>query len=373
VPFINQVNGDLVSQIAQKASEVGFALFGITSPAPLENIGLFEKWISQNCAGDMSYLNSPASIKLRKDPKLLLPDCASIIVVGYPYGKLQYPANSDLINMAMFAQQNDYHHLTKDKLSLLLQTIVELTDEKTKGVIFCDTAPILEKDLARRAGLGWIGKNSLLISHEFGSLFNLGELFLNLHLPFTNQIVNDACGDCQRCIQSCPTHCIQSNRTLQADQCVSYLTIEHKGMIPIGLRNSLGSWIYGCDCCQLACPWNEMPYLRISSDSSNNQKNRIEEFLEMAKSTHFFPSNRKGNSKITRNIAIALGNLPNENGFDYLIELIRNKDPLIRASAAWALGQFHTLASKKTLLGRLDDEDDSIVIEEINRSISRFV
>ena len=218
------------SLIESKAKQLGFSLFGITNPSPLDKFPLFEDWISRNHYGEMQYLASTNSRDLRENPSLLFPDCRSIIVVGLPYGQ-ENIRNTDLGRMALFAQQPDYHETIKTKLVILLKYIVSITDAKTKGLICCDTSPVLEKELGQRAGLGQIGRNSLLISPILGSLFNLGELFLNIELPYTKSSGSDPCTGCQLCVESCPTRCINNDRTLDAEQCISYLTIEHKGII----------------------------------------------------------------------------------------------------------------------------------------------
>jgi epoxyqueuosine reductase len=367
---------DLVSQIKYQANEIGFKLFGITSPSSLENFIIFENWLSRKCYGDMHYLDTPSSRDFRKNPKHLLPECKSIISVGLPYVETE-PSTNNPGEIALFALQPDYHQVIQHKLASLLQFIISITNENTKGVIYCDSSPVLEKELAKRAGLGQIGKNSLLISPVWGSLFNLGELFINIEIPSSAPLEIDLCVDCQLCIQSCPTGCIGNDRTLTADHCISYLTIEHKGVIPRDLRPLMDSWIYGCDICQLVCPWNQKHF---QAQNKSHEKSDIppEKFpgfinlglLENEKTQ--IPLKRSVRKKILRNYAISIGNSHDENAIHLLEEMFQEKEPETRASVAWALGKIKTERTRKILRAQRQVENEPLVIEEIKLSLECF-
>ena len=363
--------------IEQKARELGFGLFGITHPSTMEYYPLFESWLSRGNFGDMKYLDSQCSRKTRKNPKLLLENCKTIIVVGLAY---DFPINNldSTCKVALFAQQSDYHQVIRHKLKSLLKYIQENTDFNTKGLACCDSAPLLEKELAQRAGLGRIGKNSLLISAEMGSFFNLGELLLNIDLPSSQIKEDDPCGNCELCIQSCPTNCIDLDRTLIADHCIAYLTIEHKTSIPMELRPLMDSWIYGCDVCQLVCPWNQktfkekMPdHQKVSGKSQNKNifKNIEQYILEDAT----LSQRRFAKKKILRNYAICLGNSHMRQAIPALVQLFEEEELEIRAAAAWALGEIREKESREVLQGVLIKEVQNEIRIEIEHALRKLM
>ena len=362
--------------IEQKSRELGFGLFGITFPSTMEYYPLFESWLSKRKFGVMKYLDSKFSKKMRKEPYLLLENCKSIIVVGLAYDFPKKKLES-ACKIALFAQQQDYHQVIRQKLKSLLKYIQEITDSNTKGLVCCDSAPLLEKELAQRAGLGRIGKNSLLISAEMGSFFNLGELLLNIDLPSSQNKKSDPCRNCELCIQSCPTKCIDSDRTLVADHCISYLTIEHNAIIPLELRPLMGSWIYGCDVCQFVCPWNrkiikeKMPDQKIVSGNSQNN-------IGIKRNQEFLPGNaslmqkRSTEKKIIRNYAICLGNSHQRQAVPVLVQLFEEGELETRAAAAWALGEIGDNESRDALRGQLDIEEKDDVRVEIKRALHKI-
>jgi len=367
---------DLAKLIEQKADELGFALFGITGPAPLEYYSIFENWLSRRSFGEMQYLDSPHSRTCRKNPSLLFSGCKSIIVVGLPYGHAKGTV-TNLGKVALFAQQPDYHQTIKQKLNALFQYIHHKTNANTQGYVCCDTEPVLEKGLAQRAGLGWIGKNSLLLNQKWGSLFNLGELFLNIELPYSQIEVKDLCLNCNLCIQSCPTNCIESDRTLKADHCISYLTIEHRNSIPKELRPLMDAWIYGCDICQLICPWNQKIFQKMDIQIEKTQKYseygpiQGNQFL-LENSGLSFMHKRNMRKKVLRNFSICLGNTHQQEAIQPLTKLFNERDAEIRGSVAWALGQILCPQSKELLIQQLKIEGEPAVIEEINQSLQKL-
>ncbi len=324
----------------------------------------------------MKYLDSQLSRKMRNNPNLLLENCKSIIVVGlaYDFPKINFDS---ACKIASFVQQPDYHLVIQQKLKSLLKYIQEITDSNTKGLACCDSAPLLEKELAQRAGLGRIGKNSLLISTEMGSFFNLGELLLNIDLLYSHKKENDPCGNCELCIQSCPTKCIDLDRTLVADHCISYLTIEHKASIPMELRPLMDTWVYGCDICQLVCPWNQktikekLPNHQIVPGMSHNKNifNNIEQFL-LENATLLQRRSTKKN--VLRNYAICLGNSHLRQAIQVLVQLFEEKELEIRAAAAWALGEIREKESREALQGILIREEQNEVRIEIERALRKL-
>jgi epoxyqueuosine reductase len=367
---------NLSFRIEQKARELGFGLFGITHPSTMENYSLFERWLLKGNFGEMKYLDSQLSRKMREDPGLLMASCKSIIVVGLAYDFNKKNFNSSY-KIALFSQQPDYHQVIRQKLKSLLKFIIEITGSTTKGLVCCDTSPVLEKELAQRAGLGRIGKNSLLISAEIGSFFNLGELLLNIDLPYPQIKEDDPCGDCELCIQSCPTKCIDLDRTLAADHCISYLTIEHKAIIPMGLRPVMDSWVYGCDVCQLVCPWNQKI---IKEKMPGHQKvtGKIQDEILIKRIEQFLLENepliqrRSTKKNILRNYAICLGNSHQRQTIPVLVQLLEGGELEIRAAAAWALGEIGVMGSREALKGQLLREEQNDVRVEIQYALKKL-
>ena len=242
---------DLKQKIENKARQLGFILAGVTTPEPPPHISTFENWLAQGHHGTMNYLAEEPSRARRADPRAILPECKSIIVLATPY----YPPLSSALsgavgkveareaygNVASYAWGNDYHDVLPARMQELVQFIEEQTGAPVKNRWYTDTGPILERDLAQRAGIGWIGKNTCLIHPKHGSYFLLSEILLALEIEPDLPFVTDHCGTCTRCIEACPTDCILPNRTIDASQCISYLTIELKEDIPIELREKMGN------------------------------------------------------------------------------------------------------------------------------------
>ena len=241
--------------IKAQAYGLGFDLVGITSLAPAESARAFDEWISQGYAGDMDYLARGA--EKRRDSRLPFAGTTHAIVVGLDYGGRE-PAGP----VARYARGDDYHDIITNRLNELHKWLVSEVGRPIQGKAYVDTGPILERDLARRAGLGWFGKNTNLVNPKLGSFFFLGALLVDLDLEIDAPFESDRCGTCTRCLDACPTDAFVAPRVLDATRCISYLTIENKGDIPEALRQPIGELIYGCDICQEVCPWN----VRFSRD-----------------------------------------------------------------------------------------------------------
>jgi epoxyqueuosine reductase len=242
----------------------------------------------------------------------------------------------------------DYHDVLSQRLQELVRFISKLTGKSISHRVYTDTGPLLERELAQRAGLGWIGKNSCLIHPKMGSYLFLGEILLGLDLDIDPPFDTDRCGSCTRCIEACPTGCILPNRTLDARQCISYLTIEHKGLIPYELRECIGEWVFGCDICQQVCPWNHR-FARESQEPSFQPisfltQASLHDFLSLEQdsfreSFRGSPFKRPKWHGILRNASIVAGNsldpryIPDLGGL-----LLDNPEPIVRSHAAWALG-----------------------------------
>ena len=239
--------------IKNKAKELGFLSCGIAKAEFLEQEApRLEAWLKNNYHGDMSYMEN--NFDMRLDPRLLVDGAKTVISLAYNYYQ-PIDRNPDSYKIAMYAQGEDYHFVVKEKVRDLLHYIQEEIGN-VNGRAFTDSAPILEHAWAQKAGIGWIGKNSLLLSKQKGSFFFLTELIVDLEMSYDNAIETDHCGNCTRCIDACPTEAILPNKTVNGSQCISYFTIELKGEIPTEMKGKFDDWIFGCDICQDVCPWN---------------------------------------------------------------------------------------------------------------------
>ena len=236
-------------RIKTRARELGFDLVGIATLGQVETAGHFDKWIAAGYAGEMGYLERGA--EKRHDTRRPFEGVQSAVVVAMNYGGTQPDGP-----VARYARGDDYHDVMIERLNGLHRWIENEIGHAVRGKPYVDTGPILERDLARRAGLGWFGKNTNLINPELGSYFFLGELLLDLELSADDPFEMDRCGSCTRCLDACPTNAFVAPRVLDATRCVSYQTIEQKGPIAETLREAIGEHLYGCDVCQEVCPWN---------------------------------------------------------------------------------------------------------------------
>jgi epoxyqueuosine reductase len=248
------------SLIKAQGYGLGFDLIGIARLGPAETAHAFDEWLERDYAGEMGYM--PRTAAKRRDSRLAFAAAKSAIVVGLDYGGRE-PSGP----VARYARGDDYHDVLLDRLQTLHRRIEELVGRPVTGKPYVDTGPILERDLARRAGLGWFGKNTMLINPKRGSFFFLGELLLDLELEPDEPFASDHCGTCRRCIDACPTGAIVDERVIDSNRCVSYLTIELRGEIPAEWHESIGEMEYGCDVCQDVCPWNEKFSLPLSEDA----------------------------------------------------------------------------------------------------------
>jgi epoxyqueuosine reductase len=329
--------------IKAQAYGLGFDLVGITRLGPAETAPMFEEWVARGFAGEMGYMERWTD--KRRDTRLPFAGVSSAVVVGLNYGG-SAPAGP----IARYARGDDYHEIMWSKLDSLHEWISRTSGAAVKGKSYVDTGPILERDLARRAGLGWFGKNTNLINPQLGSFFFIGALLIDMELEPDTPFEADRCGTCTRCLQVCPTDAFVSERVLDATKCISYLTIESRGAIPEELRDEIGSLIYGCDICQDVCPWNQ----RFSRDAaltefdprpvlaSNDSRAIARAILEM--DVDRFRAEFKGSpmkraklSGLKRNAAVALGNSNNPDDIDVLTAAAASDDPLVAEHAAWAL------------------------------------
>ena len=249
-------------QIKEKAYEMGFGMVGFSPAGQLveESVDL-EKWLHQGLHGEMSYMEN--YFDKRTDPRKLVPGSKSVISVIHNYYRKPYTEDHSHPKVSMYAWGEDYHKVLKRKLYKLLAYIQDLVGE-VEGRVFVDSAPVMDKAWARRSGLGWIGKHTNLISPQKGSYFFIGEIILDLELEYDGPI-KDFCGTCTRCIDACPTEALQPYQ-IDAQKCISYLTIELKSGMEEQFSDQLEGWVYGCDICQEVCPWNRFSNEKNSED-----------------------------------------------------------------------------------------------------------
>jgi epoxyqueuosine reductase len=376
VPSIDPAS--LASAVKAEAQRRGFALVGITSPDPPPHFTVYQNWLEAGRHGEMTYLGTDRARLRRKDPRQILPECRSILVVGMNYLP-EDEGGTDRAKVAAYAVGNDYHEVIPSRLRAVVAWLEEQVGEPIPHRIYTDTGPILERDLAQRAGLGWIGKNTCLIHPRLGSYFLLGEALLGIDLPPDPPFAADPCGTCTRCLDACPTECILPDRTIDARRCISYLTIELKGPIPVDLRPALGDWVFGCDVCQQVCPWN-LRFARPTAEPDFQPRDAFRSVspadllrIDPAGFRRAFrgsPALRPRRRGLLRNAAVVAGNRRHPSAVAELREaLINEEEPLIRMHAAWALGSIGGEEAHAALRLARDGEGVAEVRAEIDAAL----
>jgi len=374
----------LTQAIKAEARRLGFHLVGVTTPDPPPHLEVYQRWLDAGRHGEMAFLASERTRQRRADPRLILPECRSILVLGIHYDTPQ-PEPEEKPGqgrVAAYAWGDDYHEVLPERLKALVGFIEDQAGRPVPNRWYTDTGPLLERDLAQRAGLGWIGKNTCLIHPRQGSYFLLAEVLLALDLEADPSFQTDHCGSCTRCIDACPTGCILPDRTLDAARCISYLTIELKGAVPLELRPQVGEWVFGCDICQQVCPWN----LRFASphgDPAFSPRPAValpDLGLEINISPEAFNRKYKGSPVkrakrrgYLRNVALALGNARVPEAVSVLAHALSDDpEPLVRGHAAWALGQIGGDDVLYNLHAALEAETDPWVQAEIRAAIQNI-
>ena len=336
-------------QLKQQALAMGFDVAGICAAGPSAHAEFYARWVQAGYAGEMAYL--ARRVEERRDPRALLPGCRSILVVGLnsflPDEKPTLPGRGLI---ARYARRDDYHEVMNRRLLALRDWLAAETGQppESLGRAYVDTGPLLERELAMQAGLGWIGKNCCLINPRFGSWLLLGELLLAIELEPDEPWTAPRCGTCTRCLDACPTGALVEPHLLDARRCLAYLTIELKGSIPEPLRRRLGQRVFGCDLCQEVCPWNGR-FSQTGRDPAFQPRPDLIQpsLLElMALDEEGFhrrfrgsPIERAKRRGLLRNVAVALGNGKNPAARPALAEALLDPEPLVREHAAWALEQ----------------------------------
>ncbi|MEJ2559187.1 MAG: DUF1730 domain-containing protein [Anaerolineae bacterium] len=377
----------LTARIKEKAYELGFDLIGVAPATRAPHADAYAAWVDAGYAATMGYLTR--DVARRQHPRHALPGTRSVVVVGLSYFVANPPAglwnDPSRGRIARYAWGLDYHEVMTPRLHQLADFILRETQRQVEQRVYVDTGPVLERDFAAQAGLGFIGKNTCLISPLIGSYLFLGEILVNMELDFDQPATDSGsrielptrqrstaaggsehfvgppraaprpdarrvgtCGACTRCLMICPTHAFPAPYVLDSNRCISYLTIELKGSIPLELRPLMGNWIFGCDECQSICPWprrfarpTRQDFLRFDPEQVAPRLQDLmrlsgDEFRARFRRTPLWRAKRRG---LLRNVAVALGNWGDPQAIPALQQALDDPEPLIREHAAWALAR----------------------------------
>lgn len=368
-------------QIKSVARRLGFARVGITTPESPE----YPHYAAAIAAGrhaEMAYLARDDAMAKRRDPRRILPGARSIVCVALSYWTGEEPPPTRASGrIARYARGDDYHEVLLARLQDLAAEIEAMGGE---AKAYTDTGPIMEVSHAVRAGLGWRGKNGLLLSEQGGTWFLLGEVLTTLELT-PDEPVTPRCGSCTRCLDACPTDAFPAPYEVDANRCISYLTIENKGAIPEGLREGHGRWVFGCDVCQEVCPWS-IKFPTPTGDRSVHSspidlspRDELaapdliellalddESFRERFRGSPIKRAKRRG---LLRNVAVGLGNLRDPDSVPALAEALSDPSPLVREHVAWALGRIGDKAARAALREALERETEPTVAAAIRAAL----
>ncbi|HVS01620.1 MAG TPA: tRNA epoxyqueuosine(34) reductase QueG [Thermoanaerobaculia bacterium] len=367
----------LRDRLVDWALEAGFDRAGVAALAPAEHGGFLLRWLQEGRHAGMGYLQR--RVEARLEPSRVLDGACSVLCVALRYHPLagEEEAGGDLWpRVARYARGRDYHDVMEGRLRALSARIVEgFPGCATRWYV--DTGPVLERELAARAGLGAVGKNTCLLEREMGSWFLLGELFLTLE-PSPSQPLSDMCGSCTLCLDACPTGALPAPYLLDSNRCISYWTIEHRGPLPRAAREMVGDWVFGCDVCQEVCPWNrrrqqpaDHPELRLPAargelDLAGLLGLSREAYVERFRGSPMKRAKREG---LQRNAAVAMGNRGDPGYVPALAAALDDPSALVRGHAAWALGRIGGAAARRALAQAREVEGDADVRGELERAL----
>jgi epoxyqueuosine reductase len=363
----------LIDSLRNIAADEGFTLAGVTPAVEATGFSKLVEWIESGFAGQMHYFAERQAAY--HHPAGVLEHAKSIIALAYPYSAAPHStAAAARGRVARYVWEGlDYHDTIHPKLKLLCQAIQATHPQAAaRGVV--DTAPLLEREFAQLAGLGWRGKNTLLLNKQFGSYFFLACVLTDLELPYDRSHESSHCGTCTACLDACPTNAFVTPGVLNATRCISYLTIEHRDSIPVELREGMGDWVFGCDVCQDVCPWNRKPARHaIPPTEPLDGLDLIElfaisddDFRAQFRKTPLWRTRRRG---MLRNAAIVLGNQRASGAVGALVSGLNDSERIVRAASAWALGKIGGEQAKIALLSRRNIENCPEVSAEIRVSL----
>jgi epoxyqueuosine reductase len=371
-------SGSLEERLKRQALGLGFNMVGVVEARPGRRLDAYHRWLAHGYQGEMAYMARPDRVARRNDPGVILPDVRSIVCVGLDYSAGALPPqiadDPGRGRISNYAWAADYHQVMGPRLEELARWLAASAGVAVRSRAYVDTGAILERDHAESAGLGFTGKNTMLIGSRRGSFFFLGELLTTAALAPDVPGPKPTCGSCRRCLDACPTAAFPEPYVLDARRCISYLTIELKGWIPSELRPLVGNWIYGCDICQEVCPFNrfapqtEEPLFGLSNwDAAAPPLLDILGLDWAAFEARFAgsPIRRIGRDRLVRNTCVAAGNWGSAEAVPVLVGLLADDSPLVRGHAAWALHRIGGPDVERALATALESEPDGAVRREL--------
>ncbi len=378
------MNNTLSQQIQKRARDLGFELVGITPAEQSQTIQRYRQWIENGYAGKMGYLER--HLPLKEDTRRLLQEAKSIISLAMNYYTIDTPKalaeNPNRGQISRYAWGDDYHDVIRERLLDLVDFIKTTGETHLKSRVFVDSGPVLEREYAQKAKLGWIGKNTNLINWRSGSWYFLAEVLVSIDLVSKDlggetETLRGSCGTCTKCLEACPTDAFIEPNVLDSRLCISYLTIELKDSIPKELRSKMGNLIFGCDICQEVCPWNSKAVSTGEPAFQPRDGNLAPELLSLVNMTQAEFSEKYRGSPIKRakrrgflrNVIVAIGNWGSRAAVPALKKALVDDEPLIRGHAAWALGQIGGKQAEQALHAQLQQENDAEVISEIQDAL----
>ncbi|MBF0454356.1 MAG: tRNA epoxyqueuosine(34) reductase QueG [Magnetococcales bacterium] len=382
MPHSNNLEAKLKEPLRTIALNEGFDLVAFAAPCQPPRAEKLSEWLDNGCHGDMAWMEKNREKRL--NPNQLMPGLGTIMVLGINYRPPGNPADylddPAALGISAYAKNRAYQGVIKKKLKKVIRQIEQRLGRPIQGRLFVDTAPVMEKPLAAGAGLGWQGKNSLLVTRERGCWLFLAELFLDINLPADPQS-NNHCGSCNRCQLACPTGALDQPWQLDATQCLAYYTIESSGPIPPRYRVAMGNRVFGCDDCLTICPWNR--FAPETTEAHFLPRPALKAptllcfaFLDDAQFRATFPQSaikRSGRIRFMRNLAVALGNWGSVKALPALGHLFADDHPLIRGHAAWGLARVDHPEVATLLIEAEKTESDREVLEEIKEALNYMV
>jgi epoxyqueuosine reductase len=367
---------DLTTAVKAEAARLGFSLAGVCPAVEPSGFSRLQDWLAAGYAGEMHYLANRA--EAYRHPASVLDGVRSIVMLAMNYRTVdpQMP-RAGQGKVSRYAWGLDYHDLIRERLNRLAAEIVRLAPgHAARGVV--DSAPLMEREFAQLAGLGWIGKNTLLLNKRLGSWYFLAAMLTTAELAADAAFESDHCGTCTACLDACPTQAFPQPYVLDASKCISYLTIEHRTAIPHALRTGIGEWLFGCDICQDVCPWNHRAPLADDREfQPRDGVNPVDlrtlfdldevAFRKRFRGSPIWRAKRRG---VLRNAAIVLGNQTSLANLDALIVGLNDLEPLVRGASAWALGRHVSDKARDALMARRAVDNDANVLAEIEFTLS---
>ncbi len=368
------------------AAALGFNLVGLTPAAPSPHLHAYLRWLDAGQHAEMAYMKRPDRVARRRDLRAILPGVRSLVIVGLDYHTLSLPAaaltDPGRGRIAAYAWGQDYHRLMLPRLKALAEWLQAESGTEARSRAYVDTGAVLERSHAQQAGLGFTGKNTMLIHPRRGSDFFLGEVLTEAVFDGYDQPQPEGrCGGCTRCLTACPTQAFVAPYVLDARRCLSYLTIEHRGWIDRPLRSRLGNWVFGCDVCQAVCPWQRFAVQTRESDFFPIDLDRAAPPLEqlLALTADSFQQRfggsaveRAGRDQLVRNACLAAANGGQTRREPLLARLLADLSPMVRGHAGWALARLAGPAAAPLIRAQLDKENDDAARRDLAETLAEL-